>query len=197
MVRSIVLRGFDQQMADLVAASMVEKGIKFMSKTLPVSVERDEASGKLLVHWKAEDGSKGQDLYDTVLFAIGRNGLTDDLKLANAGVKAADKIPVNEREETNVEGIYAVGDVIEGRPELTPVAIHAGRLLARRLFAESSAIMDYADVATTVFTPLEYACVGLSEEDAIKKFGKRNGCEIVVEMDRTRGQLDKLGDTHR
>ena len=62
--------------------------------------------------------------------------------------------------------IYAVGDVLEGRPELTPVAIHAGRLLARRMFAGGSQHMDYENVATTVFTPLEYGCVGLSEEVA-------------------------------
>lgn len=54
------------------------------------------------------------------------------------------------------------------------VAIHAGRLIARRLFAGSEQKMDYADVATTVFSPLEYGCVGLSEEQAIAKFGEDN-----------------------
>lgn len=46
------------------------------------------------------------------------------------------------------------------KPELTPVAIHAGRLLARRLFSNSTIEMDYDNVATTVFTPLEYGAVG-------------------------------------
>lgn len=177
MVRSIVLRGFDQQMATIVANSLVEKGIKMMPQTLPTSIVKDEATGKLTVTWKAEDGSKGSDEYDTVLFAVGRTALTDDLKLDNAGVqvvKENSKIPVNEREETNVENIHAVGDVIDGRPELTPVAIHAGRLLARRLFAGGSQIMDYTDVATTVFTPMEYGCVGMSEEMAVKQFGEDN-----------------------
>lgn len=45
------------------------------------------------------------------------------------------KIPVNDREQTNVPYIYAIGDVLEGKPELTPVAIQAGRLLVRRLYA--------------------------------------------------------------
>lgn len=76
---------------------------------------------------------------------------------------------VAETEQTNVGNIYAVGDVLDGRPELTPVAIHAGRLLARRLFGGASQLMDYDNVATTVFTPLEYGCVGLSEEQATQR----------------------------
>lgn len=52
------------------------------------------------------------------------------------------------------------------------VAIHAGRLIARRLFTDSTQKMDYSDVATTVFSPLEYGCVGYSEEQAIAKFGE-------------------------
>lgn len=55
---------------------------------------------------------------------------------------------------------------------MTPVAIHAGKLLAKRLFGNSKENMDYTNVATTIFTPLEYGCVGLSEEDAISKHGE-------------------------
>lgn len=54
------------------------------------------------------------------------------------------------------------------------VAILAGRLLARRLFTDSKQIMDYSDVATTVFSPAEYGCVGLSEEVALARFGEDN-----------------------
>lgn len=54
------------------------------------------------------------------------------------------------------------------------MAIHAGRLIARRLFAGATQKMDYDDVATTVFSPLEYGCVGLSEEAAIRKYGEDN-----------------------
>ncbi|XP_055710396.1 thioredoxin reductase 1, mitochondrial isoform X2 [Phlebotomus papatasi] len=176
MVRSIVLRGFDQQMADIVASSMIEKGINFLFKTIPTSVEKTP-EGRLLVKYRNSEGVEGSDVFDTVLFAIGRTALTDDLKLENAGVKVNEdnsKIPVNESEETNVPGIYAVGDVINGRPELTPVAILAGRLLARRIFGDGKDLMDYRDVATTVFTPLEYGCVGMSEEAAVKEFGEDN-----------------------
>jgi thioredoxin reductase (NADPH) len=57
---------------------------------------------------------------------------------------------------------------------LTPVAIQAGIILARRLFGGSKEAMDYQNICTTVFTPIEYACVGLSEDDAIEKYGHSN-----------------------
>ena len=63
---------------------------------------------------------------------------------------------------------------VQGTPELTPVAIQAGQKLARRLFGGSTEPMDYVNICTTVFTPIEYSCVGLSEEDAIEKLGQDN-----------------------
>ncbi|XP_055296986.1 thioredoxin reductase 1, mitochondrial isoform X3 [Sitodiplosis mosellana] len=176
MVRSIFLRGFDQQMAEMVAAASAEKGVKFINKAVPSAVEKTE-DGRLLVRYSNAEGQQGSDVYDTVLFAIGRKACTDDLQLQAAGVKLAPgshKIAVDDEERTNVENIFAVGDVLAGKPELTPVAIHAGRLIARRLFAGATQKMDYADVATTVFSPLEYGCVGLSEEAAVAKFGEDN-----------------------
>jgi len=176
MVRSIFLRGFDQQMAELVAGAASEKGVKFLHKCVPSSVEKTE-DGRFLVRHKFGNGEEGSDTYDTVLFAIGRKGLTDDLQLQAAGVKRAPnshKVEVDDADKTNVDNVFAVGDIIEGKPELTPVAIHAGRLLARRLFTDSVQKMDYTDVATTVFSPLEYGCVGLSEEAAVAKYGEDN-----------------------
>lgn len=70
--------------------------------------------------------------------------------------------------------IYAIGDILEGKLELTPVAIQAGRLLAQRLYAGSTVKCDYENVPTTVFTPLEYGSCGLSEEKAVEKFGEEN-----------------------
>lgn len=124
-----------------------------------------------------DDGREESDVFDTVLFAVGRKALTEDLKLENSGVTVhpnSDKIDVDASERTNVPHIYAVGDVLQGRPELTPVAILAGRLLARRIFGNGTELMDYDDVATTVFSPLEYGCVGLSEEKAIERHGEDN-----------------------
>lgn len=76
------------------------------------------------------------------------------------------KFVVNEHEQTNVDNIYAIGDVQHGRLELTPSAIKAGMLLAKRLFSTGTELMDYTGVPTTVFTPLEYGTIGLTEVEA-------------------------------
>ena len=61
-----------------------------------------------------------------------------------------------------------------GSTELTPVAIKAGQLLVNRLYGGSEKQMDYQMVPTTVYTPLEYGMVGLSEDAAIAEFGEEN-----------------------
>ena len=86
---------------------------------------------------------------------------------------------VTNNERTNVPHIYAIGDVVEGKPELTPVAIMAGKLLARRLYSNSKETMDYDLVPTTVFTPIEYGCCGLTEEAATEKFGE-DSLEVIL-----------------
>ena len=62
--------------------------------------------------------------------------------------------------------------MVLGRPELTPVAIKTGKLLSERLFNNGKKLMNYEFIATTVFTPIEYGCVGYSEEEAEKIYGK-------------------------
>jgi pyruvate/2-oxoglutarate dehydrogenase complex dihydrolipoamide dehydrogenase (E3) component len=56
------------------------------------------------------------------------------------------KIPVTDEEQTSVPYIYAIGDILEGKLELTPVAIQAGRLLAQRLYAGSTVKVSVAVV---------------------------------------------------
>ena len=84
------------------------------------------------------------------------------------------KVLHDNAERTNVDSIFAIGDVLDDKPELTPVAIQAGKLLARRLCGADTTLTDYVNVCTTVFTPLEYGCCGLSEEDAIQQFGEED-----------------------
>jgi thioredoxin reductase (NADPH) len=109
-----------------------------------------------------------------VLIATGRDPDTKGLGLEKAGVEYDEKtgyIPTV-YEQTNVPHIYAIGDVQQGKLELTPLAIKAGRLLSMRLFDGSPVHCDYINVPTTVFTPLEYGAIGFAEEDAELIFGK-------------------------
>lgn len=173
-VRSILLRGFDRQCSEKIGQYMEDSGIKFRYKVTPTKLEKTE-SGQIKVNFS--DGS--EDVFDTVLVAIGRMADTSKLGVDKVGV---DVNPKNGRilgkfEQTKCPNIYAIGDVLDGTPELTPVAIQAGLLLAQRLFGRSKEQMDYVNICTTVFTPIEYACVGISEDDAIEKYGQ-NGIEV-------------------
>jgi len=167
MVRSILLRGFDQDMAGQIGEYMEKEGTKFIRGVVPTKMEKT-SDGRIQVTF----GDNQTDVYDTVLAAVGRYADTKNLNLDAAGVKAwkNGKVIV-EQEQTSAQHIYAIGDCIcdkEGKPglELTPVAIQAGELLSQRLFSNSTKAMDYNTVPTTVFTPLEYGCIGFSEEDA-------------------------------
>ncbi|XP_027628410.1 thioredoxin reductase 2, mitochondrial [Tupaia chinensis] len=177
MMRSIPLRGFDQQMSSLVTESMASHGTRFLRRCTPSRV-RKLADGRLQVAWQDHAaGKEDTGTFDTVLWAIGRAPETRSLNLEKAGVNTnpeSQKILVDAREATSVPHVYAIGDVAEGRPELTPTAIMAGRLLAQRLFGQSTDLMDYDNVPTTVFTPLEYGCVGLSEEEAVARHGQEH-----------------------
>jgi thioredoxin reductase (NADPH) len=174
MARSIFLRGFDQQIAEMIGAYMASPaGVKIIRPAIPTRVEKAE-SGKLKVFYKQDESKEEKvDEYDTVVWAIGRNPETTKIGLDKVGValnKDTGKI-VAQQERTSIPHIYAIGDVLHGRPELTPVAILAGKLLARRLYGGSKIHMDYDTIPTTVFTPLEYGAIGLPEEDARKQYG--------------------------
>lgn len=184
MVRSILLRGFDQQIAEMVGKHMANLDITFIKECVPTKVERikepseGNGIGLLKVYGTMKQtGEEIVDEYNTVLFAIGRDPCTQNLGLELAGVHTNSKngkIIANEREQTHSPHIYAIGDVLDGKPELTPVAIQAGRLLAHRLYGDQDILMDYINIPTTVFTPLEYGCCGLAEEDAEAQYGKEN-----------------------
>jgi len=179
MMRSIPLRGFDQQMASQIKTFMQESGIGFIEGAVPTSVQLT-AAGRKLVTWKHSDGTTGSEEFDTVMLAVGRDVCTASMGLETTGVKTISngKIPVV-TEQTNVPHIYAIGDVIDGASlsppsaltELTPVAIQAGKHLAGRLFGGATMQMDYTNVPTTIYTPLEYGCCGLTEEEAEAQFG--------------------------
>ena len=163
-------------MAEKIRAFMLSQGTKFIEKSVPVSIEVTP-EGKKKVFYEGENKTIFSEDFDTVMLAVGRSPDVRTLGLEKVGIaqdKSTKRIIVNEADCTNVSNIFAIGDVAHTRPELTPTAIMAGKLLARRLFAGSKVLMDYNDIATTVFTPLEYGSVGLSEEKAMEVYGKEN-----------------------
>lgn len=152
-VRSILLRGFDRECADKIGEYMEDHGVKFRKEVVPKKLEK--VNGDQIQVTFSDDS---QDVYDTVLVAIGRSADTKNLGLENVKIGTNSrngKIPTV-HEQTTCPNIYAIGDVMENCPELTPVAIQAGLSLSRRLFGGSKEPMDYKNICTTVFTPIEY-----------------------------------------
>ena len=126
------------------------------------------------------------------MVAIGRTPRTDTANLEAAGVKTDDwgQIEVNDRLETNVDGIYAIGDVL-GEPMLAHRASHQG-IIAAEVIAGMDSSMDYETVPAAVFSDPEIAVVGLSEEEAeeaginpvVGKFPFRASGRAVAQGDR-------------
>jgi thioredoxin reductase (NADPH) len=188
MVRSILLRGFDQQMANIIGKYMEETAnVRFIRESVPTEIIQLRApngsqAGEHLVKYKNGAGEIVEEKFNTVILAVGRDPCTSEICINRTNVKLNPKNQkiITNFEQTNVDNIYGIGDVIDettagGRVlELTPIAIKAGELLAKRLFGGSDLKMDYHSVPTTVFTPIEYGAIGYSEEEAIEKFGEDN-----------------------
>ncbi|AUN94926.1 glutathione-disulfide reductase [Pseudazoarcus pumilus] len=158
-----LLRGFDAMLGEELAMRMADDGIDVRFGALPQAVERRD-DGSLRVTC-TEGGSVETDC---VLWAIGRRANTDRLGLDATGVIRNDDgtIAVDPWQDTNVDGIHAIGDIASS-VELTPVAIAAGRKLAARLFdGQADARLDYSNIPSVVFSHPTIGSVGLSEAAA-------------------------------
>ena len=164
-----VLRSFDAMLGAGVLKAMRDEGVDVVTNGYPQSLERTAAGELELVL------TNGRRLppADCVLWAIGRAPSVEGLGLDAAGVKldANGYIETDKYQSTNVDGIYAIGDVT-GRAQLTPVAIAAGRRLSDRVFNDQSGrFLDYDNVPTVIFSHPPVGTVGLSEAAARAKYG--------------------------
>ncbi|KAF7556089.1 hypothetical protein G7046_g6391 [Stylonectria norvegica] len=172
------LRNFDPMIQEASTKEYERLGVKLHKRSQASKVEKD-ANGKLTITYKDEDGNESvvSDV-DHLIWAIGRTPETHGIGLEEAGVKLNEKgqIVVDEYQNTSVDNIYALGDVT-GEVELTPVAIAAGRRLSERLFGGpqfSTRKVDYSNVPSVVFAHPEVGSIGLTEPQAIEKYGKDN-----------------------
>lgn len=180
--RSTLLRDFDEEMAGKVVKYMKHHGVNFIhgnATKFERHMEGEEETGKVNVFIKEiVDGKvvERQEVFDNVLLAIGRVQVTYQLNLESIGLKTNNqgKFKVNEKWQTSIGHIHAIGDNNADGYELTPVAIKEGVYLADGLFLDKWKSIDYSTIGTTVFTPLEYSVCGLTERQATEKHGKDN-----------------------
>ena len=166
------LRNQDPLIVETLVEVLAQDGIQLHTKALLEEVVKN-ADGSLTL--KLQDGR--ETTVDTLIWAIGREPATDVINLEVTGVKTNSRgqIIVDKYQNTNVPGIYAVGDIIEGGIELTPVAVAAGRRLSERLFNNKpNEHLDYNLVPTVVFSHPPIGTVGLTEPQAIEQYGEEN-----------------------
>uniref|UniRef100_A0A1I7X465 Glutathione-disulfide reductase n=1 Tax=Heterorhabditis bacteriophora TaxID=37862 RepID=A0A1I7X465_HETBA len=164
-----VLRTFDETLSTSLTEAMDNGPVKIHKKTQIESVVK-RSDGLLTI--RTNEGII--DDVETLIWAIGRTPSTKELNLENVGVRtdAVGNIIVDEYQNTSAENILCIGDAT-GKYLLTPVAIAAGRRLAHRLFNnESNNKLDYENIATVVFSHPLVGTVGLTEAEAIAKYGK-------------------------
>ncbi|OBX04389.1 glutathione reductase [Gallibacterium genomosp. 3] len=162
------LRNFDPLIVDTLVEVINNEGPTLHTQAIPQKVVKN-ADGSLTLF--LEDGRS--QTVDCLVWAIGRVPMTDNLNLEAAGVKTNSKgfIEVDKYQNTNVKGIYAVGDNT-GAVELTPVAVAAGRRLSERLFNNKpTEHLDYNLIPTVVFSHPPIGTVGLTEPQAIEQYG--------------------------
>jgi glutathione reductase (NADPH) len=160
-----LLRGFDLEASRAVAEAMQADGIDIRFTHSPAAIEG--TPGDLTVI-----SQSGERLpCNGVLLATGRRPFLEGLNLEAAGVAIeGHRIPVDAEQRTNVANVYAVGDVTD-RINLTPVAIDEGRALADTIWGGKPRQVDHNLVASAVFSQPELSSVGLTEEQAIERYG--------------------------
>jgi glutathione reductase (NADPH) len=162
-----VLRNFDPMLSEALAREMAADGIVLQTNATPVAIEAEGSRHVVCL----SDGSR-HGPFDAVVYAIGRDPATAGLGLDRAGVEQrGGYVPTDAFQNTNVPGVYAIGDVT-GRAQLTPVAIAAGRRLADRLFGgRPDRHLNYESIPTVVFSHPPIGTVGLTEAEARRGHG--------------------------
>jgi len=159
-----ILRGFDEDVSAHLSREIERHGIKVVLSAEHTAIEKTETGLMNRL-------SNGMDIEtDAVMFATGRKPYVKGLGLETAGVELTDSgaIKVDAYSQTNVDNIWAVGDVTD-RVNLTPVAIREAVAFHEMVFKNNPQTVDHQDIATAVFSQPPVGTVGLTEAEARKK----------------------------
>ena len=161
-----LLRGFDEDLRDALGREMAKRGIAIRFNSNVMRIEKD---GSIRAH--LDDGNALDA--DVIMYATGRTPNTRGFGLEEVGVKLDDvgAVIVDSYSQSSVSSIYAVGDCTN-RLSLTPVALAEGRAVAETLFNGRPMEMDHAGVPSAVFSQPNVGTVGLTEDEARRRFDK-------------------------
>jgi len=169
-----IVPGMDKKSGLLLQRSLEKQGMKFHLKT-SASGARVEGDQVVVTVTEKEGGATREETCDVLLVAVGRRPYTEGLGAAEVGVKLDERgrVMVDEHYQTNVEGIFAIGDVIQG-PMLAHKAEEEGIAAVERM-AGLPGHLEYRCIPNVVYTWPELASVGMSEEDAAN-----DGIEVAI-----------------
>ncbi len=155
------MRFLDADISEFATAQIQQNGVQVHLKTKITEIQKTDTEYVCYTH------TGDQIATDFVLYAVGRVPNVKNLGLKNAGVTVTDKgaIPVNQDFATNIPHMYAIGDVID-RVQLTPVALQEAMTFINRVYGDKTAVMEYANIPTAVFSTPNVAMVGLTEQQA-------------------------------
>jgi dihydrolipoamide dehydrogenase len=156
-----IVPGMDRKMGRQLQRALRKQGLEFRLNTRAKEAKRVKKELRVSLE---SDGKADEESCDVMLVAVGRRPFTDGLGLEKLGVVLDDdgRIRVDDDYRTNVEGIYAIGDVIPG-PMLAHKAEEEG-IAAVEKIAGLAGHVNYDTIPNVVYTAPELACVGLSEE---------------------------------
>jgi len=164
---ALFLRGFDHEVREFTRDEMAKKGVNLHFEANIERIRKVEGGLEVTL-------TNGEQLeVDAVLAATGRRPHLEGLGLDSLGVElnTDGTLKVNERYESSVPSILALGDVTGG-PELTPVALAEAMHLVQHHYGDKTpGPLDYQNIATAVFCHPNIGTVGLSEEEARERFG--------------------------
>jgi dihydrolipoamide dehydrogenase len=158
----------DSEMGQIFHKTLVQQGFKFRLSTKVLGGQVKD--GKAVLRVQGKDGGAEESIVsDVCLVAIGRRPYTQGLGLEKAGVKVDSKgrVDINDHFQTNVKGVYAIGDVVTG-PMLAHKAEEEGVALVEMLAGKEGHI-NYNTIPSVVYTHPEVAWVGKTEEECKKE----------------------------
>jgi dihydrolipoamide dehydrogenase len=158
----------DKECSLAVGRSYKKRKMKIRTTTAVQASEMTETGVRLSL--KDKDGKEEVLEVERVLSAVGRVPNTEDLGLEEVGVAMTEHggfIQVDEHLRTNVEGIYAIGDVA-GPPLLAHKASHEGIVCVEHIAGEGHGTVDYTNIPSCTYAHPEVASVGLTEEQALE-----------------------------
>jgi dihydrolipoamide dehydrogenase len=180
-----ILTGVDQQVAQVVARAFAKRGIALESGVKITAVERSGDAVQL--RYDGKNGAATLDV-DQVVVSVGRRPRTENVGLDDAGVKVDERgfVVVDGNLRTNVDGVYAVGDVV-ATPQLAHVAFTEGIVVVKTILGENPAPIEYDKVPWGIYCHPEVAFCGLTEVQA-----KERGHDVVTSVHRWGGNSRAL-----